>query len=109
MRLRIPILAAIAADANPQRLVELQQLAKAANTQTLVVVDGASSHTKLPDRCRDAIFMRHVYHHFGEPAIMNASLCRSLKTGGRIAVVDFAPCSQRAAPPVGGTRTTPME
>ncbi|MGH9162864.1 MAG: hypothetical protein ACRD2X_23110, partial [Vicinamibacteraceae bacterium] len=31
------------------------------------------------------------YHHFGDPAAMNASLWRSLKPGGRLAVIDFPP------------------
>jgi hypothetical protein len=28
--------------------------------------------------------MRHVYHHFGDPVAMNASVARSLKPGGRL-------------------------
>jgi predicted methyltransferase len=35
--------------------------------------------------------MRHVYHHFGDPALMNTNLMESLKAGGRLAVVDFPP------------------
>jgi SAM-dependent methyltransferase len=40
--------------------------------------------------------MRNVYHHFGDPAAMNASIFRSLKPGGRLAVVDFAPPGKEA-------------
>jgi predicted methyltransferase len=35
--------------------------------------------------------MRSVYHHFADPAAMNASLLKSLKPGGRLAVQDFGP------------------
>jgi ubiquinone/menaquinone biosynthesis C-methylase UbiE len=49
------------------------------------VVEGGLAQTNLPDECCDAVFMRHVYHHFGDPPAMNASLFRSLKPGGRLA------------------------
>jgi predicted methyltransferase len=35
--------------------------------------------------------MRDVYHHFADPATMNASIFRSLRPGGRLAVIDFEP------------------
>jgi predicted methyltransferase len=35
--------------------------------------------------------MRNVYHHFGDPPAMNASLLKSLKPGGRLAIIDFTP------------------
>jgi len=37
----------------------------------------------------DAIFLRHVYHHLTKPAEFDASLVRSLKPGGRLAIIDF--------------------
>jgi ubiquinone/menaquinone biosynthesis C-methylase UbiE len=58
---------------------------------TNTVVDGRAAETNFPDQCCDAIFMRNVYHHFGDPAAMNASLFKSLKDGGRLAVIDFTP------------------
>ena len=44
--------------------------------------------------------MRDVYHHFGDPAAINASLLASLKPGGQIAVLDFEPRT-------GGESTSP--
>ena len=35
--------------------------------------------------------MRDVYHHFGDPAAMNASLLASLRPGGLVAILDFEP------------------
>jgi len=35
--------------------------------------------------------MRNVYHHFADPAAMNASISAALKPGGRLAIVDFSP------------------
>jgi predicted methyltransferase len=43
--------------------------------------------------------MRLVYHHFGDPPAMNASLLKSLKPGGRIAVIEFKPKTGKSAPP----------
>lgn len=43
--------------------------------------------------------MRHVYHHFGDPAAMNASIRETLKPGGRLAVIDFGPDEGRSRAP----------
>jgi predicted methyltransferase len=43
--------------------------------------------------------MRLVYHHFGDPPAMNASLLRSLKPGGRLAVLEFRPTSKVTGAP----------
>ena len=79
-----------ATEVNPQRLDDLRTLARGSDPN-IVVVEGAPAQANLPDGCCDAIYMRHVYHHFGEPASMNASLYRALKPGGKLAVIDFRP------------------
>jgi predicted methyltransferase len=86
-------------DINPERLKEIREAVEKAGLQNVTVVEGGSARTNLPGECCDAIFMRHVYHHLGDPQAMNASLLRSLKPGGRVAVVDFAPDTGRSAPP----------
>lgn len=63
----------------------------------VTVIAGAPSKTNLPEQCCDGIFMRRVYHHFEDPAAMNKSLWRSLKPGGRLAVIDFAPRGSESA------------
>ena len=35
--------------------------------------------------------MRSVYHHFADPAAMNASIATALKPGAHLAIVDFTP------------------
>lgn len=87
-----------ATDVNRERLEELRQLVADRSLTNVGVVEGAAAATNLPDACCDAIFMRLVYHHFGDPPAMNASLLRSLKPGGRMAVVDFVPKNQKSAP-----------
>lgn len=59
--------------------------------QNVTVVKGDPIGTNLLDDCCDAIFMRHVYHHFAKPAQTDAAIFRALKSGGLLAVIDFAP------------------
>jgi predicted methyltransferase len=59
--------------------------------KNIIVVKAAESGTNLPATCCDSIFMRLVYHHLTKPAEIDASLYRSLKPGGLLAVVDEEP------------------
>lgn len=86
-------------DINPDRLADIRGAVRAASLENVVVVEGAAAGTMLPAECCDAIFMRAVYHHFGDPQAMNASLLGSLKPGGRLAVVDFPPDQGHSAAP----------
>jgi ubiquinone/menaquinone biosynthesis C-methylase UbiE len=79
-----------------QRLKAAVEKSGAANVQ---VIDGHETRANLPDGCCDAIFMRNVYHHFGDPPAMHASFLQALKPGGRIAIIDFAPRKGDTAPP----------
>ena len=72
-----------------------ERVAKSTLAQ-ITVVAGDAARTNFPDEACDAIFMRNVYHHFEEPAVMNASIAAALKPGGRLAVVDFAPANKEA-------------
>ena len=87
-----------ATDVNGDRIKELRTLAEKESLKQVTVLQAGELRTNLPDACCDAIFMRLVYHHFGEPAAMNASLKAALKPGGRLAVVDFPPKSGLSAP-----------
>lgn len=68
-----------------------------AGLSNVTVVEGGPADANLPEACCDGIFMRNVYHHFGDPAAMNASLWRSLRPGGRLAIIDFPPRGGREA------------
>jgi ubiquinone/menaquinone biosynthesis C-methylase UbiE len=76
---------------NPSRVKALRSDADKAGHRNVTVVDGREAETNFADACCDAIFMRNVYHHFGDPPAMNASLLKSLKPGGRLAILDFTP------------------
>jgi ubiquinone/menaquinone biosynthesis C-methylase UbiE len=73
------------------RVQRLRAAVQKGGVSNVEVIAGHESRANLPDGCCDAIFMRNVYHHFGDPAAMHASFSSALKPGGRIAVIDFRP------------------
>ena len=88
-----------ATDINKDRIADINTNIAKAGVKNITVVLGDANRTNLPDGCCDAIFMRHVYHHFGDPPRMNQSLWQGLKPGGRLAIADFLPTSKKSAPP----------
>ena len=74
---------------DPKKLVHLKELA--AKEPNVTALQAGVTDTNLPYECCDSIFMRLVYHHFTKPAEIDASLFRSLKPGGLLAVVDEDP------------------
>jgi ubiquinone/menaquinone biosynthesis C-methylase UbiE len=88
-----------ATDTSADRLADIRKVIASASLTNVTVLQGAAADTNLPAACCDAIFMRLVYHHFGDPPAMNASLLRSLKPGGRLAVLEFRPDSGVSAAP----------
>jgi ubiquinone/menaquinone biosynthesis C-methylase UbiE len=73
------------------RLGEIRSATERAHAENVTVVEGAAASTNLPDACCDAIVLREVYHHLTDPADLDASLNRSLKPGGKLAIIDFPP------------------
>jgi ubiquinone/menaquinone biosynthesis C-methylase UbiE len=73
------------------KVAALQKDVSRRKLKNVVVLPAAEKETKLPDNCCDAIVLRRVYHHFTAPAEMDASLMRSLRPGGLLAVIEFAP------------------
>jgi SAM-dependent methyltransferase len=76
---------------DPARLRRLRETASAARLDNVTVVQAQSRETGLPAQCCDAIVLRRVYHHLGDPASVNASLLRSLRPGGVLAIIDLPP------------------
>lgn len=66
----------------------------------VTIVESAADDTKLPTASCDAIFLRRVYHHITAPEAFDKNLLRSLKSGARLAIIDFAP--DNSLPPVEG-------
>jgi len=55
------------------------------------IVAGEADDCNLPPHSCDALYIRSAYHHFTNPATMNASLLCALRPGGTLAVIDFPP------------------
>lgn len=81
-----------------ESLDELRESIEGADVNNVTVLEGAPTQTNLPEQCCDAIYLRRVYHHIGDPTAMNASILQSLKPGGRLAIIDFEPRDDEAEP-----------
>src|SRR5215467_3609470 len=78
-----------ATEIDAKKLEELKSEVARRKLQNVVVVESKEADTNLPTGCCDAIFLRRVYHHLTKPAEFDANLVRSLKPGGRLAIIDF--------------------
>jgi ubiquinone/menaquinone biosynthesis C-methylase UbiE len=78
-----------ATEIDQQKLADLRAEVKKRELQNVFVEESKEADTNLPSGCCDAIFLRRVYHHLTKPANFDASLVRSLKPGGRLAIIDF--------------------
>jgi ubiquinone/menaquinone biosynthesis C-methylase UbiE len=74
-----------------KKVKSLQKEVKRQGLKNVLVIQAAEKQTNLSDSCCDGIVLRRVYHHFTAPVEMDASLLRSLKPGGALAVIDFPP------------------
>jgi predicted methyltransferase len=90
-----------ATELDRDRLRDIRQATKSAGLKNVRVIEAHAARTNLPERCCDALVLRRVYHHFANPHLMNASMRQSLKPGGLLAVIDFAPDSAESADPQG--------
>ncbi len=70
-------------------LKKMEERASREKLENVEVVRGTQEATGLPEACCDGILLRRVYHHFLDPAAMQASMRRSLKEGGFLLIIDF--------------------
>src|SRR5437879_5016852 len=80
-----------ATEIDAKKLEELRGEVAKRKLENVTVVESKETDTNLPSGCCDAIFLRHVYHHLTKPVEFDRTLARSLKLGGRLAIIDFAP------------------
>jgi ubiquinone/menaquinone biosynthesis C-methylase UbiE len=71
------------------RLDDIRQAASEAGLGNVTVLQAGDRATNLPAACCDAIFMRRVYHHLSEPSPIVASIHEALRSGGRLAIIEF--------------------
>lgn len=80
-----------ATDIGAAQLAALREAVQREQLTNVIVLEGAPDTTNLPPLCCDAILIRDVYHHLTQPEDIIRSLAASLKSGGRLAIIDFPP------------------
>jgi ubiquinone/menaquinone biosynthesis C-methylase UbiE len=80
-----------ATEIDAEKLKALRAEVKKRDLRNITVVESGDAETNLPAVCCDAIFLRRVYHHLTKPVEFDVSLMRSLKPGGKLAIIDFPP------------------
>jgi ubiquinone/menaquinone biosynthesis C-methylase UbiE len=78
-----------ATEVDPRDLKKMGELVEREKLENVEVVQGTQEDTGLGDACCEGILLRRVYHHFQDPAAMQASLRRALKEDGLLLVIDF--------------------
>jgi len=78
-----------ATEIDREKLASLRSEVAKRRPANVLIVESKEADTNLPAACCDAIFLRRVYHHLTKPAEFDAALLRSLKPGGRLAIIDF--------------------
>ena len=87
-----------AVDIEPDMVRYLAERAKRENLGNLVAVMGEPNDPRLPEKV-DLIFLVDVYHHIEDRARYFRNLGKSLRPGGRIAIIDFTLDSPQGPPP----------
>jgi ubiquinone/menaquinone biosynthesis C-methylase UbiE len=80
-----------ATEIDMEKLKSLRTQVTKRKLDNIIVIEGAASDTNLPSGCCDSIFLRHVYHHITQPQDFDRNLVRALKSGARLAIIDFPP------------------
>ena len=88
-----------AVDLEPAMVKHLDERAKKAGLQNVVAVQAQPGSANLPERA-DLVLLVDVYHHIEDRERYFRELAKSLKPGGRVAIIDFRMDSP-AGPPRG--------
>jgi predicted methyltransferase len=78
-----------AQDISATVLDRVRQRSRAAGLTNVRFVQGSQANARLPAASVDVALMIHMYHEIEQPYLLLDRLRRSLKTGGRIVVVDL--------------------
>src|SRR5258708_31963811 len=82
-----------ATEIDQEKLASLRSDVAKRHLTNVIVVESKEADTNLPAECCDAIFLRRVYHHLTKPSEFDAAVLRSLKPGGKLAIIEFPPRS----------------
>lgn len=77
-----------AVDIDTEALAELHENLNSPEYPTVTPVYSVEENPLLPASSFDALFMRNAYHEFEDPATMLRHFEKSLKSGGRLVILD---------------------
>jgi ubiquinone/menaquinone biosynthesis C-methylase UbiE len=63
------------------------------------LVHGTATHTTLPDKCVDFVFLANVWHEVDDHALVLKEAARLLRKNGRLAILDWRPNVQQPPGP----------
>lgn len=78
-----------ATDVDVDALRGIGRAASDAGLDNVTIIEGRAEATGLPPSCCDGVVLRRVYHHLTAPVPFVADLFSAVRSGGRVAVVDF--------------------
>ncbi|HEY7743479.1 MAG TPA: class I SAM-dependent methyltransferase [Burkholderiales bacterium] len=84
-------------DVEPDMVRYLAERARREGLKNVIAVTGAPDDPRLPEKA-DVIILVDVYHHVGDRERYFRQLQKSLKPGGRLAVIDFRMDSPEGPP-----------
>lgn len=85
----IPRGTVLAVDIQPKMLDLIQDSAESKGVENVQTILGEIADPKLADDAVDLVLLVDAYHEFSHPFEMMTAIRRSLKTGGRVALVEF--------------------
>ena len=85
-------------DIQPEMLEMLRTNAARERITNIVTILGSETDPKLPERALDWVLMVDVYHELQQPKPVLAAIRRSLKPGGRVALVEYRETTTRIRP-----------
>lgn len=86
-----------AADIEPSMVSYLRERAAKERLNNMIAVQAAADQPNLPEPV-DLVLIVDTYHHIGDREAYFRKLAKSLKPGGRVAIIDFKPDSPEGPP-----------
>jgi ubiquinone/menaquinone biosynthesis C-methylase UbiE len=86
-----------AVDIEPSMVNYLRERAVKEGLNNMIAVQAAADQANLPEPV-DVVLIVDTYHHIGEREAYFRKLARSLRPGGRVAIIDFKPDSPEGPP-----------
>ena len=86
-----------AVDIEPSMVSYLKERAGQERLNNVVAVQAAADNPNLPETV-DLVLIVDTYHHIGAREVYFRKLAKSLKPGGRVAIIDFTPDSPEGPP-----------